>query len=367
MARGGCQKDTRVKKKLKNKKVFVGLSGGVDSSVSAALLQKAGYDVTGVFIRTWSPDFIECTWMDERRDAMRVAAHLANPFRERVAEKEYKKGVADHMIAEYRAGRTPNPDVMCNREIKFGAFWRFAQSHGADFIATGHYAQNLSIGKTHYLCKGNDNTKDQAYFLWMLGQEDLAHVIFPIGHLKKSGVRKLAEKFGLPTAGKKDSQGICMLGDLDVKDFLSHYIRQEKGNVLDENGKVIGVHDGSVFLTLGERHGFTVTQKSPNEKPYYIIAKDLKKNTITVSQTKDFSLQAQAIFNLERVNFISGIPKLHKKYVAQMRYHGEFLPCTVTSIGKNSAVISFIKPVLIPSGQSVVVYDGQQCVLGGIA
>ena len=268
-----------------NKKtVFVGVSGGVDSSVSAALLKDQGYNVVGVFIRTWSPDFIKCTWRDERRDAMRVCAHLGIPFLECDAEEEYKKGVADYMIEEYKKGRTPNPDVMCNREVKFGVFWNFAKSHGADFIATGHYAVNNS--KSNYsfqLCKSPDSSKDQSYFLWTLNQEDLSHTLFPIGHLKKTEVRKLAKKYKIPVAEKKDSQGVCFLGPLDMKDFLKHYIKSEKGKVLDEKGKVIGIHDGAVFFTLGERHGFVITEKTQNDKPYYVVGKDIKKNIIIVS------------------------------------------------------------------------------------
>ena len=198
------------------KTVFVGVSGGVDSSVSAALLKDQGYSVVGVFIRTWQPDFIECTWRDERRDAMRVCAHLDIPFLECDAEDAYKNGVADYMIEEYKKGNTPNPDVMCNREVKFGVFWKFAKDHGADYIATGHYAVN-----NNGLRKSPDASKDQSYFLWTLTQDDLIHVLFPVGHLDKKDVRKLAEKYKLPTATKKDSQGVCFLGPLDMKEFLS--------------------------------------------------------------------------------------------------------------------------------------------------
>jgi len=234
-------------------KVFVGVSGGVDSSVSAALLKEAtpknfeklfgrptpkgfsGYNVVGVFIRTWQPDFIECTWRDERRDAMRVCAHLDIPFLECDGEEAYKKGVADYMIEEYKKGNTPNPDVMCNREVKFGIFWDFAKKHGADYIATGHYARvdsnsfrevtgggvpfgaNATNGvkelreKLFELKQSPDKSKDQSYFLWTLTQDDLSHTLFPVGHLNKTDVRKLALKYKLPTAVKKDSQGVCFL------------------------------------------------------------------------------------------------------------------------------------------------------------
>ena len=210
-----------------NKKtVFVGVSGGVDSSVAAAKLLDQGYNVVGVFIRTWTPDFIDCTWREERRDAMRVCAHLNIPFLECDAEDAYKKGVADYMINEYRKGNTPNPDVMCNREVKFGVFWNFAKENGADYIATGHYAQNnFDIKNNNFnLVKGVDPSKDQSYFLWTLTQDDLSHTLFPVGYLPKTEVRVLAKKYNLPTAVKKDSQGVCFLGPLDMKDFLKHYI-----------------------------------------------------------------------------------------------------------------------------------------------
>ena len=345
--------------------VFVGLSGGVDSSVSAALLKQAGYKVAGVFIRTWQPDFIECSFREDRLDAMRVAALLDIPFLECDAEDAYKRAVADYMVEEYRAGRTPNPDVMCNREIKFGVFWDFAKSHGADFIATGHYAQ-IAEGQ---LLKANDPAKDQAYFLYRLTSDDLAHTMFPIGHLKKTEVRKLAEKFGLPNAVKRDSQGICMLGDLDLKQFLAHYIPSVRGNVLSESGEVIGHHDGAIFLTLGERHGFTVTKKTPNDERYYIVAKDIGKNTVVVSNAKpetDGVIRDNSAFSLERCTWVAEIPSEEKKYAAQVRYHGEFLPCEVKTLAHGKAEVVFEKEILAASGQSIVIYAGDACIGGGI-
>ncbi len=264
---------------LNRGKVFVGLSGGVDSAVSAALLKEAGYDVTGVFIKVWQPDFLPCTWRDERRDAMRIAAKLDIPFLFFDFENEYKKGVADYMIEEYRKGNTPNPDVMCNREVKFGAFWHKAKEMGAQYIATGHYVRNID----NRLYEGVDKEKDQSYFLWTLTKEDLEHILFPIGHLKKDEVRSLARKFGLHTAEKKDSQGICFIGDVDIEEFLSHYIETKAGNVIDTNGKVIGTHTGALYYTLGERHGFDINIKSSESEPYYVVDKSMVNNTITVS------------------------------------------------------------------------------------
>jgi tRNA-specific 2-thiouridylase len=345
----------------KQKTVFVGVSGGVDSSVSAALLKDQGYNVVGVFIRTWQPDFIECTWREERRDAMRVCAHLDIPFLECDGEEAYKKGVADYMIEEYKKGRTPNPDVMCNREVKFGVFWDFAKSHGADFIATGHYAQNIN----NRLVKGSDRSKDQSYFLWTLNSKDLEHTLFPIGHLLKSDVRKLAEKYKLPTSSKKDSQGVCFLGPLDMKNFLSHYIAPQKGDVLDEAGKIIGYHDGAVFFTLGERHGFNIVDKGVNDKPYYVISKNIESNTISVSHRSDLCEGG----NGSNLRYLLGSSGLNKNqagvYTAQIRYHGEFLDCKL-SFENNNPKIVFDKPIMVSEGQSIVVYDGDVCLGGGI-
>jgi tRNA-specific 2-thiouridylase len=373
-----------------NKTVFVGVSGGVDSSVACALLKDQGYNVVGVFIHTWTPDFIKCTWRSERRDAMRVCAHLNIPFLECDAEKEYKEGVADYMIEEYKAGRTPNPDVMCNRTVKFGVFWKFAKAHGADFIATGHYAcvmensfreatgggvsfrGNLRNGvkelrkKLFSMERAIDLTKDQGYFLWTLTQDDLSHTLFPIGHLKKTEVRKLAEKYKIPVAMKKDSQGVCFLGPLDMKDFLKHYIKSEKGNVLDVDGKVIGTHDGAVFFTKGERHGFNIFKNKDNSKPLYVIAKDVEKNTITVSVSSNNSFSLSPRINIINTNWICNTPEKDKNYTSQIRYHGELFNCKINITGPTCGEIIFDKNVLVDSGQSIVVYEGDICLGGGV-
>lgn len=370
-------------KKEKNKTVFVGLSGGVDSAVSAKLLQQEGYEVVGVFIKTWHPDFIECNEEEERRDAMRVAAHLRIPFLSFDFEEEYKKGVADYMIEEYKKGRTPNPDVMCNKEVKFKAFLNKAISMGADFVATGHYTQRKSDGNffsgprkkspdrsknlpSDFLLKGKDPSKDQSYFLWTLSQEQLSRIIFPIGNLKKTEVRKLAKKFNLPVAEKKDSQGICFLGAIDLKDFLKHYIKEKRGKVLNTEGQEIGYHDGAVFHTLGERHGFTITSKTSNDKPYYIVDKDVGKNILVVSQNKSCVRQDLTHFNLEQTNWINQIPKENKNYQANVRYHGELLNCKVICGSPSFAEIIFDKTVLVASGQSCVIYDKDVCLGGGV-
>ena len=374
----------------KKKLVFVGMSGGVDSSVSAALLKKQGYDVVGVFIRTWHPDFLKCNEEEERRDAMRVATFLDIPFLTFDLEDVYKKEVADYMISEYKAGRTPNPDVMCNKEVKFGAFLKKALSMGADFVATGHYANKYTgepcdtQGSPVYLLKGKDPSKDQAYFLWTLKQEQLSKILFPVGHFKKTEVRKLAKKFKLPVAEKKDSQGICFLGAVDLKDFLKHYIKEKRGKVvLASSGErqdlksskrsclkeleTIGWHNGVVFHTFGERHGFTITKKSPHDGAYYVVRKDIKKNILYVSQDYNRLIRANRSIVLSDVNLISKSYKLKAiSYTCQIRYHGEFLSCKVKITGKSTAEVIFQKPVLVASGQSCVFYNKDICLGGGV-
>ncbi|MGB2580371.1 MAG: tRNA 2-thiouridine(34) synthase MnmA [Minisyncoccia bacterium] len=351
-------------------RVFVGMSGGVDSSVSAVLLQKAGYEVTGVFMKVWQPDFLPCTWRDERLDAIRVAAHLGIPLLTWDFEKEYKEGVADYMIAEYRVGRTPNPDVMCNREVKFGAFFRRAMKEGADFVATGHYARVALDKKSggYMMAKGVDAAKDQSYFLWTLGQEQLSKTFFPIGGFKKSHVRELAKKFELPVAEKKDSQGLCFVGKLDMKDFLAHYIEEKDGSVLSESGEVLGTHRGAYFYTLGERHGFTVTKKGTDDAPLYVIAKDFNANTITVAPlVKNVLKCASQEIQASQAHFSRGVlPNIKNKYTAQVRYHGEQYKCKITAFGASSFSLHLEKPAVFDAGQSVVLYYGDECIGGGI-
>jgi len=399
-------------KKKKKIKVFVGLSGGVDSAVSAALLKERGYAVTGVFIKAWTPEGYPCTWKEDRRSAMKVAAILDIPFITLDLEKEYKKEVVDYMIAEYKKGRTPNPDVMCNKEIKFGHFLKFALENGADFVATGHYALlspksdfGLTRSRTsgYQLLEGADKNKDQSYFLWTLTEKQLKHTLFPIGSLQKNEVRKLAKKFGLPQAARKDSQGLCFLGKVDMKEFLSRYITSKKGEVLNKRGEVIGHHFGALFFTIGERHGFTITKKTTEERPWYVIEKDIKKNTLTVApkiispstrkkitnekvwpsdseetrglfQEKFFSGTNSVTLN--NINLISKIPS--KKLLCRIRYRQEKIKCQITPQKSNQQGepllrITFAKPQMgVAPGQSLVLYlptqagDSDICLGGGI-
>jgi len=354
--------------KNKAKKVFVGMSGGVDSSVSAALLKKAGYEVIGVFIRVWEPAGFVCTWREERREARRVAAHLDIPLLTLDLSQEYKKRVVDYFIAEYQAGRTPNPDMMCNKYIKFGVFYDWAMKNQTDFVATGHYSQ-ISQRKNDFLFGVSvDKEKDQTYFLWNLKTEQLPKILFPIGGYTKSQVRALAKKFNLPNAEKKDSQGLCFIGKIDFKDFLKHELKSKKGFVLNEKGEIIGSHDGAIFFTIGERHGFDIFTKTVHEKPYYIIAKDIKKNTLTVSHEPQLSDTEKREVEIEQTNWIGAKPELNKKYQGRIRYRQPLQDCQIVSLNpdKNAAKVSFLKPQSIAPGQSLVLYDKKVCLGGGV-
>lgn len=343
------------------KKVFVGMSGGVDSSLSAALLLEQGYDVTGVFIKVWQPDFIECTWKEDRLDAMRVASELGIPFMTLDLEKEYKQGVVDYMIEEYKAGRTPNPDVMCNREVKFGAFWKQAKEQGADYVATGHYA----VTDNEHLLLSKDENKDQTYFLWTLTEKDLEHVLFPVGHMTKDEVRKEADKRGLYTSNKKDSQGLCFVGNIDMKTLLKAYIQEERGNVLNDGGEIIGTHDGAMFYTIGERHGFTITKKSTEDAAYYVVGKDLENNEILVSHDKPSTSREHSI-SMEKVSFVCEEPELGKIYEARGRYRAPLAKVRLIS-EDNEWKAEVVEGELVHTpGQSLVLYDGEKCLGGGI-
>jgi len=338
-------------------KVYVGLSGGVDSSVSALLLKKDGYDVTGVFIKVWHPDFLLCDWKKEMRDAMRVCAKLDIPFKKLDLSDEYKKEVIDNMISEYREGRTPNPDVMCNKYVKFGGFFKWAMKEGADFVATGHYAQT----KDGKLLESKDTEKDQTYFLWTLSKEQLSKTIFPIGHLVKDKVRKIAEKNNLFTSEKKDSQGLCFIGHVDMKDFLKRYIDTKDGEVLNTKGEKVGTHKGAILYTTGERHGFTVTKKGSNDGAYYVTSKNIENNTITVSpHNEKIEITTQTLIPLQNISFTGD--KYEGEVDARIRYRQ---PLEKAILKEQS--IEFNNPQIgISAGQSVVFYKNGECLGGGI-
>ncbi|HEY6019759.1 MAG TPA: tRNA 2-thiouridine(34) synthase MnmA [Candidatus Paceibacterota bacterium] len=334
-------------------KVFVGLSGGVDSATSAALLQQQGHDVTGVFIRI-AIDGYPCTAGEDKLDAMRVAAHLQIPFVEIDLSEQYKQKVFDESVKAFARGRTPNPDTLCNKEIKFGLFFNWCMSHGADLIATGHYAQV----RDGLLYKGTDPEKDQSYFLWAVPQAQLAKTIFPIGHLHKTEVRKLAATFGLPNAARKDSQGLCFLGPVSIDDMLSKELAPTPGNVVDEAGAVVGKHEGAVRYTLGQRHGFALFAHSPTTPPHYVVGKNIKHNTITVSINKFPQHATTTEITLTDTNAIG--PHKSGTYLARYRYRQELIPAELRD-GK----ILLQQPHYVPVGQSLVLYDGERCLGGG--
>lgn len=302
---------------VRGKKIFVGLSGGVDSAVSAALLKRAGAEVTGVFIKGWYPSGMPCTWAAERRDAMRVAARLHIPFFTLDASAEYKKHVIDYLLAEYRAGRTPNPDVICNREVKFGAFYRYAKAHGADAIAMGHY---------------RSGEKDQSYFLWAVPKEILEATLFPIGNMGKDDVRALAKKFNLPVAEKKDSQGICFLGSVSVKEFLE----QE-----------FGTDNPALLYTIGQR-----------ADGGYVIGKDVGKKKLLVSRSK--GQEAAREISFTDPNWFGDAAQATS---AQCRYRGERVAGHIE--GKRFICEELLRETPAP-GQSIVFYKDDECIGGGI-
>ena len=349
----------------KGKKVFVGLSGGVDSALSAALLVRAGYDVTGVFIKIWQPEFVACTWKEDRLDAMRVAVSLGIPFLTLDLSNEYKESVIARMISDYKAGITPNPDVLCNRFIKFGAFREWALANGADMIATGHHAQVIERNGKFELLRGKDSGKDQAYFLCMLGQEDLSRTLFPIGHLAKSEVRAQARSLGLPVAKRPDSQGLCFVGAVDMHSFLKELIHPVLGNVLSPEGLVIGQHDGACLYTIGQRHGFKVSDPERAKVPQYVVAIRTGSNELIVAPEVVKATRTEV--EITQITWTQGVnPDLTKHYEGEVRYHHEPIRCSLEDVGDGEFRVLFEQPVLAVPGQSLVLYEGDVCLGGGV-
>lgn len=344
------------------KKVYVGLSGGVDSALAAAQLLQDGYDVTGVFIKIWQPEFIECTWKEDRLAAMKVAVHLGIPFKEVDLSDKYKEEVISRMTRAYKEGRTPNPDVLCNRFIKFGAFKEWALNNGADFISTGHHAQIDKREDGFHLVRGVDSGKDQAYFLCQLRQDDLEHALFPIGNLEKREVRSRAAKLNLPSAGRPDSQGLCFVGDIDMHTFLKEILDTEEGNVIDEKGNVIGSHDGAALFTVGQRHGFTISNRDLSGKIMYVQRIDILKNEIQVGENISFS-KRKAIDITETSWTQDRTPEVGK-YTAEVRYHQKPQACELKH-EKDKVSIVFEEPQLAAPGQFLVLYKGEECLGGG--
>jgi len=363
-------------------KVILGLSGGVDSSVSLYLLQKAGYDVTAVFIKIGEEIEradgdevnVDKCWIGERRDAMRVAAYLNVPFLTFDFDKEYKKQVLDYFYREYKAGRTPNPDVMCNRKIKFPLFWKKAKALGADFMATGHYARiaddsgsskfKAKSSKKYKLLAGTDKEKDQSYFLYNLRSEDLEHILFPVGGYVKKQVRDIARQAGLPTAEKKESQGLCFVGQVNIREFLKKKIKPQKGKVVDTKGRIVGEHEGLYYYTIGQRHGLGIFGE---KEPYFVVAKNEKKNELVVAPARDekkFYKNDLAVYD---ANWISGAPKFPLECSARIRYRAPLQKCEIKKSRNKEIKVKFSKPQrAVTPGQSIVFYKGDEVLGGGI-
>lgn len=340
--------------------VFVGMSGGVDSSLTAALLKDQGYTVVGVYMKNWTQDLpgMTCPWIEDYQDAKRVAVQLGIDFKVYDFQNEYRERVVNYMIDGYKSGITPNPDVMCNQEVKFKLFLETALDDGADMIATGHYARSIG-GQLHM---GLDLNKDQSYFLYRVSEAALRRSLMPIGGYTKPAVRELAKKRGLATAEKSDSQGICFVGKVGIREFLENFVKTEPGAIIDQNGRIIGEHDGALFYTIGQRHGLHVG----GGLPYYVVGKDMDKNEVYVSSDlQDDRLWRKEIV-LTSLHWINEAPLPEQIYGVRTRYRAPLENCTISQKDGNIKLVLDGSVRAITPGQSAVLYDGDRCLGGGI-
>ena len=356
---------------MTNKRIVVGMSGGVDSSVTALLLKQQGFDVIGLYMKNWEDDDSEgfCPSRQDMIDAVSVADTIGIPIEAVNFSAEYKDRVFSYFLREYEAGRTPNPDILCNSEIKFKAFLDHAIGLGADAIATGHYAQVREVDGLFQLLKAHDASKDQSYFLHRLNQAQLSRTLFPLGKLLKSQVRKIAEEHQLSNYAKKDSTGICFIGERPFREFLNRYLPTQPGTMCTPEGAVVGQHMGLSFYTLGQRQGLGIGgAKASSGEPWFVAGKDMEHNRLIVVQGHDHPALLSNHLDALDMHWISGhAPDIARDYAAKTRYRQADAPCDITTLSGGTASFEFREAQwAVTPGQSVVVYDGEVCLGGGI-
>ncbi|MDF1630310.1 MAG: tRNA 2-thiouridine(34) synthase MnmA [Alcanivoracaceae bacterium] len=358
-------------KPIEQTRIIVGMSGGVDSAVAAALLKQQGYQVEGLFMKNWNEDDGSeyCTAREDLLDAMQVAGALDMELHTANFAGEYWDRVFAHFLDEYRAGRTPNPDILCNREIKFQAFLDHSLTLGADGIATGHYAQLDYPGDSARLLRAVDQNKDQTYFLHAVGGDKFRRTLFPLGGIEKPQVRRLAEQFGFDNHKKKDSTGICFIGERRFRDFLQQYLPAQPGPIEDDHGNLLGEHSGLMYYTLGQRQGLGIGGRSAAaEQPWYVAAKDLDRNVLVAVQGHDHALLQSDGLNTSAVHWVAGQPPaLPAQITAKTRYRQADQRCTLSDLGAGRVSVRFEQPQrAVTPGQSVVFYDDQVCLGGAV-
>jgi len=348
--------------------ITVGMSGGVDSAVAASILVEQGHNIEGLFMKNWEEDSEYCNAEEDYKDALQVCDTLDIPLRSVNFAKEYWDRVFQHFLDEYRSGRTPNPDILCNTEIKFKEFLNFAKDLGADKIATGHYVRNKEVDGRVQLLKGLDLGKDQSYFLYGLNQEQISSTLFPIGDLKKPNVRERAEKLGFDNFDKKDSTGICFIGERDFKEFLQQYIPAQPGIIVTSRGTKVGDHDGLMYYTLGQRKGLGIGGgHSDGEGAWYVLDKDLENNELIVGQGHDHAGLYQKRLTASDLHWISGEAPNSENLKAKIRYRAQDATCRITELNNTEISIEFEEPrFAIAPGQSVVFYSENICLGGAI-